>query len=512
MPTPRPNSHPRIVLSLLCAGATILTGCATDAPAPRELPDSETVRAFLQTQSSGYAALEVGSLEVALARFDELLALIPDSPLGHYHRACALGRTSETSEAAAALRTAIAHGFSDLARAENDPDLAAVRGEESWGGLVAAMHAALTDQRAQLHASLSELPNDGEPSFPDLDSLRSHYNPLYYEAAMLMRVYPEPLAAAEACRVLSHKLAGLGRYRAEHENEPERYATDLELLTSLRDLPDMEGRPWVVGRSFCERYADRILQTYPDSSGAVLAALWKVRSDWYGRQQAPVAEVPPAELAPVVERLAAVAERYPGTPSGAEALAEAIVLQAHATERDLAAIRPLVAALRSSPAYQRQNLGRFAYDVSEYILLAAGPADFTASDIDGRRWDLAALRGSVCLLDFWATWCGPCHTEIPTLVQLQARYADDGLRILGISLDSRDRLPLEEFRAWLAEREMTWPQIYTGDGWQTQVAERYKVPAIPFPVLIDRQGTVIAAGVGARGDRLKERLAEIFGH
>ena len=62
----------------------------------------------------------------------------------------------------------------------------------------------------------------------------------------------------------------------------------------------------------------------------------------------------------------------------------------------------------------------------------------------------------------------------------------------------------DEFRSWMAKRKRTWPQIYTGEGWTNPLAEAYTVPAIPFPVLLDVDGNVVAAGAGARGEELKE--------
>ncbi|MBD3235646.1 MAG: redoxin domain-containing protein [Candidatus Eisenbacteria bacterium] len=511
MPRSRPSiTHGLAPLLLLVLLAT-LPGCAGETPAPARRPDTAAIQTFLETQSRGYQALDADSLALALARFEELLVLIPDSPLGHYHRACAYARTGAVDQAIAALRQAIVLGFSNVERALHDPDLAALRDDPAWESLTDEMEANRTRQHEALAGSLYELPIQGQPSFPDLDSLRAHYDPRYREAALLLRVYPEPVAAVEAVRVLSRKLAGLERYRSERESEAARYAADMELLRAVADLADIDRRPWRLGRDRCERYADRILEQYPDSSGAALAALWQVRCDWYGRQTDPVEDEAATDLQPVVAQLRAVAERYPEAPASAEALAEAIVLQSHASEGDLARIRPLADALLASPAYARENLGRFAYDASEYLLRAGPLPDFEATDIEGRRWELGELRGSVVLLDFWATWCGPCRAEIPSLVALHARYRDAGLQILGISLDRADSLPLERFRAWLAEHEMDWPQIYSGEGWQSELAERYKVPAIPFPVLIDRSGEVVAAGVGARGERLEAALAELLG-
>jgi hypothetical protein len=98
------------------------------------------------------------------------------------------------------------------------------------------------------------------------------------------------------------------------------------------------------------------------------------------------------------------------------------------------------------------------------------------------------------------------------LIKIRDKYASEGFQILGVSLDQFERLPPEEFRAWIAQREMTWPQIYDGIGWETPVARLYNVPGIPFPVLIGSDGKVMAAAGGARGENLEKELEELFGY
>ena len=99
---------------------------------------------------------------------------------------------------------------------------------------------------------------------------------------------------------------------------------------------------------------------------------------------------------------------------------------------------------------------------------------------------MANLKGKVVLIDFWATWCGPCRKVMPDLVETYKQYHDQGFEIIGISLD-KDQSQLEQY---MRDTGITWPQYYDGLGWSNKVAKRFRVRAIPHIVLIDKNGAV----------------------
>jgi thiol-disulfide isomerase/thioredoxin len=110
---------------------------------------------------------------------------------------------------------------------------------------------------------------------------------------------------------------------------------------------------------------------------------------------------------------------------------------------------------------------------------------FTAAD--GSPFDLAQWRGKVVLLDFWATWCGPCMREVPHVVEAFTKFHDKNFEIVGISLDNDKNAMLRT----TAQRKMTWPQYFDGKGWSNAVSTAFHIRAIPSMWLIDKNGIVV---------------------
>ena len=127
------------------------------------------------------------------------------------------------------------------------------------------------------------------------------------------------------------------------------------------------------------------------------------------------------------------------------------------------------------------------------------PVPFTAKDLDGKDVSPADYKGKVLLIDFWATWCGPCMVELPHVLETYNELHDQGFEILGISLD-RDT-DKEKLVNTIKDRGMSWRHVYDGKFWQAEIAQLHDIQSIPATILIGKDGKI--AGMNLRGDALK---------
>jgi len=131
-----------------------------------------------------------------------------------------------------------------------------------------------------------------------------------------------------------------------------------------------------------------------------------------------------------------------------------------------------------------------------HLKAGAQPFALTAKDLSGKPLTLDQYKGKVVLMDFWATWCGPCIGEMPNVIASYKKYHAAGFDVVGISLD-QDKSSLTTF---IAQNKMPWRQVFDGKGWGSAVAQQYGVHSIPFGLLLNRDGTI--AAVSVRGDDL----------
>lgn len=148
----------------------------------------------------------------------------------------------------------------------------------------------------------------------------------------------------------------------------------------------------------------------------------------------------------------------------------------------------------------------YVRDRLRFFELSKEPFDLAFTAIDGREVDLKELRGKVVLIDFWATWCGPCIAELPNVKQVYSDYHDKGFEIIGVSLDAeRDR---QKFIDLVAAENVTWPQRFEGKAWKDPLVATYTISGIPAMFLLDQDGMLVSTN--ARGEKLESEVKRLL--
>jgi len=174
-------------------------------------------------------------------------------------------------------------------------------------------------------------------------------------------------------------------------------------------------------------------------------------------------------------------------------------------------------------------VGHYAKQRLAYWDRFSKPVEMTFTAADGREVDLAKLRGKVVIIDFWATWCGPCKADIPNMKALYSKYHDKGLEIIGIALEDAKLAPKKDspeqtekkladakkaLLDFIEKEQMPWPQYFDGKYWKNEYTSQYYIAGVPTKFILGKDG-VIALKSGGGSDEsaneTEEKVKQLLG-
>jgi thiol-disulfide isomerase/thioredoxin len=419
-----------------------------------------------------------------------------------YDWACSAALAGAKDEAFEALAVAVKSDRTDLDWMTRDGDLASLRGDARFDRLVA-------DARASRGASAAAATRPslkGQPGYEEYQELHHAYWDVAFEGwAAAQNEYWADFDSWLAAEKKTRSDSSAAEYRRAHGPEPVNQAREWiprfrALLARHReDAVGAEIRNNLLTIFSNERMRDEWVALYLEAMRApnqetvvgenARAARWMAGSD--------------ERRSEILSRLRAWLEEHPsGEPAAqvrlrlAEDLRGRDAVAAHAAYEEI---------VRLHAGTNEAKVATGALYEMDHLAVGMTLPAFEAKDLRGAAVASKDFAGRVLVLDFWATWCGPCIGEIPNVIALAKKFAGPDFALVGVSLDE-DGLALADF---LDEHGMTWPQICDLRGFDGDLPRAFNVRGIPDTLLVGKDGRIVARGL--RGDQLAAAVEKAIG-
>jgi thiol-disulfide isomerase/thioredoxin len=277
--------------------------------------------------------------------------------------------------------------------------------------------------------------------------------------------------------------------KARQEYQERRAALALELYKTAPDhekVGELMNERWTILTQL-RKFDELIAETEPIARGSSGLAVNAAYSHAMAFGESKRWDL--AECGPVIDGFITKA---PGDERGANLLGAAVRMVTDPAEQT-AIYRRMVAEFPEARA------SRYAAGKIQALEGVGKPFELSFQNAaDGETIDLAAMKGTILVIDFWATWCGPCVAEMPHMKELYAQYKDQGVQFIGISLDQpEDKGGLEKLLDYVKDNEVAWPQYYQGNGWESDFSVSWGINSIPTMFVVDADG--ILHSTEARG-------------